>query len=100
MKSVFLSIPDILSSISNVRVMDVIDISIVSVLIYFVIVLLRKAQSYKVFQGIMIILVALWLSEALQLYTLNFILRNIVEMCLEEVHFTYLIFCFYNDLEL
>ena len=80
MKSIFSSIPDILSSINNVRAMDVIDITIVSVLIFFIIALLRKAQSYKVFQGIMIILVALWLSDALQLYTLNYILRNIVQV--------------------
>ncbi len=80
MGSIFLSVPDILSSVSNVRGMDIIDIAIVTVLIYFVIILLRKAQSYKVFQGIMIILIAMWLSEGLQLYTLNFILRNIVQV--------------------
>ena len=64
---------------------DVIDILIVALLVYLSLTLIRKTRSYKVFQGIMMILVALWLSGQFKLYTVNYILRKAVELGLLAV---------------
>lgn len=80
MSRFFSSIPELFANIRHVRPMDIADILIVAVLIYFVIRLLRKANSGKVFEGVLILLLVLWLSNSLQLYTLNFILRNVVQV--------------------
>ncbi len=78
--SIWMSLRQTFQNIGTLRLADVIDIALVAVLFYFVITLIRRAQSYKVFQGIIIILLALWLSGQLQLYTVNFILRNAVQI--------------------
>lgn len=80
MSNFFSSFPDFFSSIRLLRPMDVVDIVIVAVLVYLVIRLMRKAHSGKVFEGVLILLLVLWLSSALQMYTLNFILRNVVQV--------------------
>jgi len=80
MQNFWTSIKQVFGNIGMIRVMDIIDILLVAVLIYFVITLIRRAQSYKVFQGILIILLALWLSGEAQMYTVNFILRNAVQI--------------------
>ena len=80
MHNFFSSIPGFFSSIRYLRPMDVVDILIVGVLIFLVIRLIRKANSGKVFEGVLILLLVLWLSSALQLYTLNFILRSVVQV--------------------
>ena len=67
-------------NISVMRLHDVVDILLVAALIYFVISLIRKTRSRRVFQGIFILLIVLWLSGELQLYTTNFILRNTVQI--------------------
>ena len=73
-------IKQIAQTVSGIRVMDAVDILLVAVLIYFLITLIRRTQSYKVFQGIVILLLALWLSGELQLYTINYILRNTMQI--------------------
>ena len=80
MEHIWESIKMTFGNIGTIRIADVVDILLVAVLFYFVITLIRRAQSYKVFQGIIIILLALWLSGELQLYTVNFILRNAVQI--------------------
>ena len=80
MEHIWESVKMTFGNIGTIRIADVVDILLVAVLFYFVITLIRRAQSYKVFQGIIIILLALWLSGELQLYTVNFILRNAVQI--------------------
>ena len=80
MEHIWESIKMTFGNIGTIRIADVVDILLVAVLFYFVITLIRRAQSYKVFHGIIIILLALWLSGELQLYTVNFILRNAVQI--------------------
>ena len=64
---------------------DIVDILLVTALVYLILSLIRTTRSYKVFQGIMMILFALWLSGELQLHTVNFILRKAVELGLLAV---------------
>lgn len=75
-----LSFEQIFAQISTIRVMDIVDILLVALLFYFIISLIRTTQSFKVFMGIVVILLALWLSGEMQLYTVNYLLRNAVQI--------------------
>ena len=66
--------------LGTIRVVDIIDILIVALFFYFLITLVRRTKTNKLFQGIVYILLALWLSGELQLYTVNYILRNAVQV--------------------
>lgn len=66
--------------LGTIRVMDIIDILIVALFFYFLITLVRRTKTNKLFQGIVYILLALWLSGEMQLYTVNYILRNAVQV--------------------
>ncbi len=74
------SIKQTFSQIGTIRIMDIIDIVLVAVLLYFIISLIRKTRTSKVFMGIVMILLALWLSGEIQLYTVNYILRSAVQI--------------------
>ncbi|MBR6114938.1 MAG: diadenylate cyclase CdaA [Oscillospiraceae bacterium] len=77
---IFSSIKQTFSQIGTIRIMDIIDIALVAVLLYFIIMLIRRTRTSKVFMGILIILLALWLSGEIQLYTVNYILRSAVQI--------------------
>ncbi|MGE5329597.1 MAG: diadenylate cyclase CdaA [Deltaproteobacteria bacterium] len=53
-----------------------IDISIVSFVIYWLIVLVKDTRAYQLIKGIIVLLVATQLSELLKLTTINYILKN------------------------
>jgi len=53
-----------------------IDISIVSFVIYWLIVLVKDTRAYQLIKGIIVLLIATQLSEWLQLTTINYILKN------------------------
>ena len=61
-------------------VTDIIDIAIVTVMLYFIIDLIRRTQTSKVFTGVLMILAALWLSGEILLSSVNYILRNAVQI--------------------
>lgn len=60
-------------------VFDLIDILIMAFIIYRVIMFIRRTSSGAVAKGILLLLVALLLSGALQLNTVNFLMGKIVE---------------------
>ena len=66
--------------VSTIRFSDIVDILIVAYLIYNVIMLIRKANSYRLAQGVLLILIALWLSGVLKLTMFNRILQKTVEL--------------------
>ena len=66
--------------LGTIRVMDIVDILLVAMFFYFLITLVRRTKTNKLFQGIVYILLALWLSGEMQLYTVNYILRNAVQV--------------------
>ncbi len=80
MQNIWTSIKQGFGNITMIRVTDIVDIILVALLVYFLITLVRRTQGHKVFIGIGIILVCLWFSGQLQLYTVNFILRNFVQI--------------------
>ncbi len=59
---------------------DLLDVIIVAYLIYRVIWFVRKTNSYNLAKGVVLILIALWLSYIFQLTMINFLLRRTVEL--------------------
>ena len=80
MEAIKTTIQQAIGQIGTIRIIDIIDIVIVTVLLYFIIDLIRRTQTSKVFTGILMILAALWLSGEIQLHTVNYILRNAVQI--------------------
>jgi diadenylate cyclase len=66
--------------ISNMGVNDGLDILLVAFLIYKLTGLIRRTSSSKVAKGIVVLILATWLSGELRLNVVNYILRNTVEM--------------------
>ena len=64
----------------TIRISDFIDIIIVAYLIYKAIWFLRRTNSYNLAQGLLILLVVLWLSEIFRLTMINNLLRKAVEL--------------------
>ena len=70
----------IASLISTIRIPDIVDILLVAYLIYKLIMLIRKTNSYRVARGLLMILIALWLSGVLKLTMINYLLEKMVEL--------------------
>ncbi|MBQ6569996.1 MAG: diadenylate cyclase CdaA [Clostridia bacterium] len=63
---------------SNIKVYNVIDIAIVSFIIYKLLRLMRETRAEQLIKGIVIIAVAYVLSDVLKLYLLNYLIRTLV----------------------
>lgn len=59
---------------------DIVDILIVAYLIYKIIDLIRKTSSYSVAKGLLILLAVLWLSSALNLTMINWVLKKALDI--------------------
>ena len=62
--------------VSTMRFSDIVDILIVAYLIYNIIMLIRKTNSFRLARGILLILIALWLSGVLKLTMFNRLLQK------------------------
>ena len=69
-----------LNSIKTMSFTDLLDVLIVAYLIYRVIWFVRLTNSYNLAKGVVLILIALWLSYIFQLTMINFLLRRTVEL--------------------
>lgn len=74
------SISDIIKYIGSMGLSDVLDILIVAAVIYAVIRFIRRTNSTKVAAGILILLVALWLSSTLNLMVTSALLRQVFDI--------------------
>ena len=59
---------------------DVLDVLLVAVVVYAVISFLRRTNSAKVAQGVLLLIIAMWLSSVLRLTVTGFILRQVFEI--------------------
>ena len=59
---------------------NVFDVAIMTVIIYYIIKLLIHTRASAVFKGIAVVLVFAWVSDALQLNALNWMLQQIISM--------------------
>jgi len=80
MNSTITQFADSLKSIRSMGVSDVLDILIVAVVVYAAIGFIRKTNSIKVANGILLLVLALWLSSVLRLSVTNFLLRQVFEI--------------------
>ena len=69
-----------LNYISSIRIPDVIDILVVAFLIYELIMLIRRTNSTNLAKGLLIFVIALWLSAVFKLTMINYLLRRAVEI--------------------
>lgn len=60
----------------NIRIRDIIDIVIVAVVFYKLFMLIRETRAEQLLKGIIVLLVAVKISEVLELYTLFWILEK------------------------
>ena len=65
---------------ASIRLLDILDILIIAVIFYKILMLIRETRAEQLIKGIIIILVALKLSEWAKLYSVNFILKNTVTL--------------------
>lgn len=70
----------IFQQISAVRLIDIVDIIIVSVVFYYVFKFVRDRRAGRLAIGIIFIIALLLISEVLDMHALNFILQNIVQV--------------------
>lgn len=63
----------------QIQLTDVLDISILSFVIYKLLWMLRKTSSGRVLKGILILMLAMWLSSEIPLIATSFLLNKLVE---------------------
>lgn len=75
-----LSVEQAIKYLLSARISDIIDMIIVAFFFYQLISLIRRTNSNRVAKGILVVLLALWVSNWLQLTVVNFILSRTVEL--------------------
>ena len=68
------------SLLSTIRISDILDILVVAYLIYKLIMLIRRTNSFHLARGVLLILIALGLSGVMNLTMVNRLLRRTVEL--------------------
>ena len=70
----------IISRITSVTFFDVLDIAIVSVVFYYIFKFVRDRRAGKLAIGIVFIIILLLISDIFNMYALNFLLSNVVQV--------------------
>ena len=73
--SIFSSALDI---ISDIRILDIIDIAIVAFAIYKIIDFISRTRAQQLVKGLVVLIVALALSDIMNLYTVHFVLNAVM----------------------
>ena len=71
---------DVVRQLRSITLADAVDIVIVAAVIYAVIRFIRRTNSIRVANGILLLVVALWLSDTLNLMVTSFLLRQVFEI--------------------
>jgi len=66
--------------IQMIKITDILDIAIIAFLIYKVITFTVKTNSARGFKGILLIIIAMWMSSLLNLNVINFLLGKTMEL--------------------
>ena len=70
-------IHNIIQQLGQGKWSDYLDILLVTVLVYYVLQLVRSAAAARIGKVVLLILVAAWLTEELELHTLNFLISQV-----------------------
>ena len=62
--------------LANIRLNDVIDIALVSIIIYRFFVLIQGTRAYQMLVGILSLTALWWISSSYELYSLSWLLQN------------------------
>lgn len=62
-----------------IRVTDVIDMAIIAFVVYNILIRLRSTTSVRILQGVLVLLLIMWLSMQLNLRSINFLLSHAVQ---------------------
>lgn len=80
METLILYLHKALGYLQTIQISDVVDIIIISYLIYRVIMLAKGSRTGQVLKGVLLLVVLLWVSSLLQLHGLTFLLTNATEV--------------------
>ena len=80
MEEMFRSIQDFFSLLPTLRVVDILDILLVAFLIYKGISLIRSTNAARIVGLIVAFLLFMWLTNILQMRTIGWIMRQILEL--------------------
>ncbi|MBO4854560.1 MAG: diadenylate cyclase CdaA [Oscillospiraceae bacterium] len=62
-----------------IRPVDILDVAIIAFLIYKLLKLVKSKRAENILKGVAVFLLALWVSQVLQLNAINYVLTHIVE---------------------
>lgn len=62
-----------------IRVTDMIDMAIIAFVVYNILIRLRSTTSVRILQGVLVLLLIMWLSMQLNLRSINFLLSHAVQ---------------------
>ncbi len=74
------NLQDMLQQLTRMRWSDFVDIAIVAFLLYKLFPLIRGSNMLRIARTIIAIIIIAWLTEVLELYTLNFILSQFLQI--------------------
>ena len=70
---------DIGNYLALIRVADVLDVAIIAFLLYKVLSLFKSTQAERIFMGVLFLLLITWISTAVKLHAVSYILTHVVE---------------------
>lgn len=68
------------NAFSGIRITDIIDILIVAVVVYKLLGLIKQTRAEQLFKGVLLLVVATFLSDLFNLHTINWILKGTVAL--------------------
>jgi len=80
MDQIFDVISTALRYLATIRVADIIDIAIVTFLVYKLFMMIRRSSSFKVARGLIVLVAAFALSSIFKLNMINFLMKSAVEI--------------------
>ena len=69
----------VVNYLMTIKVTDVIDMAIIAFVVYNILIRLRPTTSVRILQGVLVLLVIMWLSTIFDLQCINFLLNHAVE---------------------
>ena len=79
MDKVLTLMEDIGRYLSLLKITDLVDVAIIVFLVYKLLSLVKSTRAENILKGVGIFLLALWLSTALELRAVSYILSHVVE---------------------
>ena len=66
--------------LSSIQVVDILDIAVVSIIFYYLFKFISDRRAGRLAIGVIVIVAAVFVSDILNMHTLNFLLENVVQV--------------------